>query len=225
MQRSKTLQIAFCISILIHAAGLGIYEAVKSGATPVFFQQEETSLSFMPVATPKEIALQQVMIEKATPIRSAVETVVKPFSEKPVTKPILPSPQPSLISLPAPPITVATKSAAPVDTNPPVTTNDVPQVQVVANVEAKPAYLKNQPPTYPELAQRRGEQGFVLLSVKVTARGSVAEIKVKRSSGFPLLDDAALQAVRAWQFEPAHIGPMAFDSEVDVPLRFRLSSH
>jgi TonB family protein len=36
----------------------------------------------------------------------------------------------------------------------------------------------------------------------------------------PILDDAALQAVRGWQFKPACIGAFAAESEIEVPVRF-----
>jgi len=38
-----------------------------------------------------------------------------------------------------------------------------------------------------------------------------------------LLDDAALQAVRDWVFEPAGIGLIAVDSEIEVPVRIQIT--
>jgi outer membrane biosynthesis protein TonB len=38
-----------------------------------------------------------------------------------------------------------------------------------------------------------------------------------------LLNDAALQAMRYWEFEPARIGPSAMESEIEVPVRFKLT--
>ena len=56
---------------------------------------------------------------------------------------------------------------------------------------------------YPEEARRRGLGGNVMLDVAVNRDGSVAEISVRRSSGQPLLDDAAVRSVQlAAPFEP-----------------------
>lgn len=49
---------------------------------------------------------------------------------------------------------------------------------------------------YPEEARRRRLSGNVMLDVAVNRDGSVAEISVRRSSGQPVLDDAAVRSVR-----------------------------
>jgi len=47
---------------------------------------------------------------------------------------------------------------------------------------------------------------------------------MKHSSGVPTLDQAALNAVRRWTFEPAHLtGGLPVASTVNVPLRFSLA--
>jgi protein TonB len=70
---------------------------------------------------------------------------------------------------------------------------------------------------------RRRQQGAVLLSVKVSAQGRALRVQVKESSGFPLLDRAAVHAVQNWEFEPARLGRVAVDSETEVPVRFQLA--
>lgn len=92
-----------------------------------------------------------------------------------------------------------------------------------AFTEAKPGHLKNPAPSYPELARQKGEEGVVILRAYVIAAGKASRVEVKQSSGFPLLDEAALKAVRRWQFEPARVGSVAMDSTVEIPVRFQLS--
>ena len=60
---------------------------------------------------------------------------------------------------------------------------------------AIPRYKNNTPPEYPEMARRRGYEGEVLLSVLVSVDGMVASVKVKESSGYSVLDRAAMQTV------------------------------
>jgi len=100
---------------------------------------------------------------------------------------------------------------------------DTTTQQAQVGVKANPDYLKNPEPPYPLTARRRHQEGLILLTVKVTAQGHAATVVLKQSSGFPLLDDAALNAVRKWEFQPARIGSMAVESEIEVPVRFKLT--
>ena len=90
-------------------------------------------------------------------------------------------------------------------------------------VSAHPRYRSNPKPDYPMDARRLHQEGTVLLSVEVSADGHAESVSLKRSSGFPSLDQAAIQAVRHWTFEPGRTGGVAVASRVDVPVRFSLS--
>ena len=89
-------------------------------------------------------------------------------------------------------------------------------------VSAKPRYRSNPTPDYPIPSKRRGEEGIVLLNVQVQADGTPAAISLKRSCGHPLLDRAALDAVRRWTFEPARAAGVAVSSLAVIPVRFSL---
>ncbi len=91
-----------------------------------------------------------------------------------------------------------------------------------ARVSAKPNYRRNPPPAYPAAARQRGEQGLVVLMVRVNACGRVDSLRLSNSSGHALLDSAALAAVRRWQFYPATAAGVPVASSVVVPVRFRL---
>ncbi|MEM7222563.1 MAG: energy transducer TonB [Pseudomonadota bacterium] len=93
--------------------------------------------------------------------------------------------------------------------------------------EVQPSYSStgggNAPPRYPYLARRLGQEGRVVLRVEVTAAGAAATIKIYRSSGFHLLDEAAMKAVGSWQFTPAYRQGSPVAGSVDVPVAFRLT--
>ncbi len=91
-----------------------------------------------------------------------------------------------------------------------------------ADTEAEPGYLKNPAPRYPEQARQMGQEGVVLLWAHVSASGAPTQVRIKQSSGFELLDEAALNAVRKWKFQPARVGPLAIDCTVEIPVRFQL---
>ena len=59
------------------------------------------------------------------------------------------------------------------------------------------------PPQYPSLAQRNRYQGTVTIEIMVDASGGITSAKVQKSSGFSILDEAALNVVKQrWRFPP-----------------------
>lgn len=84
------------------------------------------------------------------------------------------------------------------------------------------SYLKNPAPIYPQLARERGWEGVVLLSVFVQNDGKPGKVNIEKSSGYNILDHAALKAVKKWQFLPARVGNLSFSSWVRIPIRFTL---
>jgi protein TonB len=84
------------------------------------------------------------------------------------------------------------------------------------------AYLSNPAPSYPPAARRRNLQGRVLVYAVVGPGGDCARAEVRRTSGHPILDEAALQAVRAWRFVPATRDGRPVAEGVEIPIVFRL---
>jgi protein TonB len=78
------------------------------------------------------------------------------------------------------------------------------------------------PPDYPAQARDRGDEGVVGLRLLVGADGATREVRLHRSSGNRLLDEAALAAAKRWEVEPASIGGRRAEAWVEVPVRFRL---
>lgn len=85
------------------------------------------------------------------------------------------------------------------------------------------AYLNNPNPDYPAAARRLRIQGEVIVRAMVDPAGRAGEVKIQRSSGAGLLDEAALRAVRDYRFVPARRGSEPVAHWVDVPFTFRLS--
>jgi TonB family protein len=82
--------------------------------------------------------------------------------------------------------------------------------------------LKTERPLYPRMAREQGWHGKVVLRARITAEGTVRDATVQESSGFPILDDSAVQAIKAWSFEPAKNGEFAVATTVALPIRFDL---
>ncbi len=82
--------------------------------------------------------------------------------------------------------------------------------------------LPPSPPAYPARARDLGQEGEVVVRARLDLSGAPEEVVVHRSSGFDLLDRAALAAVRRWAFEPGRRGGQAVPAWVQVPVRFAL---
>jgi protein TonB len=76
------------------------------------------------------------------------------------------------------------------------------------------------PPEFPRRAQRNRWYGLVELLVDVDAAGSPTKIVVRTSSGFDILDNAAIAAVEQWHFHPATRNGVAETGQLRVPIRF-----
>jgi protein TonB len=82
------------------------------------------------------------------------------------------------------------------------------------------------PPTpakYPKRAHDLNQQGEALIRVRLDYDGNTSEVLIWKSSGFALLDNAALSAVRRWQFMPEQRNGMPVVAWVEIPVRFRLN--
>jgi TonB family protein len=95
-------------------------------------------------------------------------------------------------------------------------------INVGGNVQESKLIRKVEP-VYPELAKRARVQGRVVLVVTVDEEGSVAEIKV--ANGHPLLNEAAVTAVRQWKYSPTLLNgePVPVIATVTVTFSFTAS--
>ncbi|HDZ8835755.1 TPA: energy transducer TonB, partial [Aeromonas dhakensis] len=87
---------------------------------------------------------------------------------------------------------------------------------------ARDARLNNPEPQYPYESRRRGEEGRVILNVRVTAEGTAASVEVDKSSGYRRLDMTARKTVSRWKFIPARQNNLAVEASARVTIIFKL---
>jgi TonB family protein len=92
-------------------------------------------------------------------------------------------------------------------------------VRVGGNIRA-PTRLNQVAPVYPQQAKDAGVQGVVILELVVGVDGNVTDARVLRS--IPLLDDAALECVRQWRYEPTLLNGAAVPVVMTVTVNFTL---
>lgn len=97
----------------------------------------------------------------------------------------------------------------------PSTFSDNPQQPIAVASELD--ILRSVKPIYPLISRRRGEEGTVIVYVRLSSDGKVKEARIHRSSGFDLLDESALKAVKQWTFKSSE------EKEVLVPVVFKLN--
>jgi protein TonB len=85
-----------------------------------------------------------------------------------------------------------------------------------------PKIIENPKPVYPLEARQKGFEGKVLLRVEVLTNGRVGKIEVEKSSGYEILDQAALEAMKRWRFIPAKRGKVPFRSWGNNVITFQL---
>ena len=92
-------------------------------------------------------------------------------------------------------------------------------------VIAYPLYKENAPPSYPEIARVRGYEGIVLVFAEILPDGRVGNMKIRKSSGYAILDQSAIEAVKPWKFEPAKKSGNPFTVWVELPIKFILHNN
>ncbi len=77
----------------------------------------------------------------------------------------------------------------------------------------------NPPPEYPQEAREKGIEGTVILKANINPKGQILDVKVVPPRASPLLEQAALNAIKRWHFSP-------FSShecqEIQIPIHFQL---
>jgi TonB family protein len=88
--------------------------------------------------------------------------------------------------------------------------------------DSETSYGSNPKPIYPKSARKKGQEGLVIVTVAVDTNGFPEFVKLKQSSGYRILDEAATNTAYHWLFVPAKRNYRAVASTVDVPIRFTL---
>lgn len=220
----------FCV--LLHVALLAAFlqQQPRGHAAP----QETTAIMLVlpPLARPAP----------QLPLKAEAPRAEPPLAPTPAPRPaLLPPPLPAIAAAPAtqaapapaaaaeaPAATTAGMAAAAAVAAPPPASSAAPQPTAQAAAApaavqmARPDHAHSPQPEYPMALRELGLQGTVLLRVWVEPDGRPGDIRLARSSGQRLFDDAALRAVRHWRFLPARAGEQAIASWVEFPIRFNL---
>jgi len=217
--------IAFLLSLAFHAliaAGLAL--CLEHASSPdELARLDLTSVDLSFAETPDEtaaVAPASMPAPEIPPPKPPESEPPPPTEEAARTLPC--APRPDTTDLPRPKVPheqletpPAPPAASPAPAAPPVAPRQ-------ARVDALPKPRRTIRPDYPRESRQRGEQGEVSLELDVDEHGAVGDVRVIRSSGYPLLDEAAVRAARAARFTPAKSAGRSVSSAARLTLEFRL---
>lgn len=156
-------------------------------------------------------------------IKKTVPTQAKPTIEKPLQEKPAPVKKPKQVTEVVKNQPVA-KPAAPSSSAPVIAKQHSLQNQVI-DINTLPVFKAPRPAlNYPFKAKRRGYQGVAIVQIELAEDGSITDLTVLRSSGFNVLDKAALNNVSQWQFHPVMRDNQTIKARFNVPIEFSLRS-
>lgn len=89
----------------------------------------------------------------------------------------------------------------------------------MSDLDQKPRPLQQVPPQYPPTLLRQKVEGVVKIDCVIDPRGRVVNPRIV-SSPHPLFNDAAMDAVKQWRFEPGVRDGEKVPFKIRIPIRF-----
>jgi protein TonB len=90
----------------------------------------------------------------------------------------------------------------------------------VAELPVPPRKVVDVRPVYPDIARQAKKDGTVVMEAVLDTRGRITQLRVIQS--VPLLDQAALDAVRQWRYTPTTLGGHPVSVLMTISIRFTL---
>ena len=129
----------------------------------------------------------------------------------------------SVVPTPRAPSASTNSSAAVVRSSPPAVTGIPRKPLKIGSGAADGLLVKKIPPSYPLEAKLVRLEGTVVLHAVIDRTGDVSEVNAL--SGPPLLESAAVDAVKQWQYRPYSMNGQAVDVETTIDVVFALDGH
>jgi len=91
------------------------------------------------------------------------------------------------------------------------------------SVDTPPRPVYQSPLDYPRGARSQGVQGYVVLSLLISAAGEIEKVQVLEAQPSGIFEESAIQGVRSWRFEPAQYQGRSVKVWARQRIRFDLS--
>ena len=197
--QTRSVLVSFCLHVglagALYGFGFGAIQWQGERRLTVTFEQPEPTPYIEEVPEPIE--------EEEAEETQEIE-LDRPIIEDPVEEPL---PEPEFLIEDEPPEQRIRQEAwlsriLPRKEAPPAKKADqAKQEPSLPTVVPQPLAGSNPPPAYPSYAIRNNLEGTTLLEVQVDDEGIVGKVRLIRSSGHKILDEAAMRAVKTWRFD------------------------
>jgi protein TonB len=208
----RPLIIFYALALAFHALVL-FYLKPPAPRPPKIFNETYVDVT---LATPPPPQPEPKPVVVPPPPQPIIETTPPKPEEKPQPPPppkpemTIPEPKPQ----PAPPPPAPKPVVIPPTQPKPPTEEYVPVTQ--------PTFAMQATHVYPPEAARRHQQGTVVLMLYINGIGALDKIEIVKSSGFPLLDEAAIREMKLSKFKPAMDGAIPIRSRAQASVSYRL---
>ena len=231
MSSSSTTRISKRLAVVgavigLHVVGLwamqsGLIARVVEIVVPVQVMAEmiEAPQPEIPPAPPPPAPKPQPVVNKPRPVPKPVPRPVP----VPVAEPLPQAVEPATITAPPPePEVPQTPAATPTAVQTEAIAQPAPpRIELPSSA---PDYLNNPRPPYPPLSKRLGEQGTVVVRVRIDREGKPVKAEIQTSSGFERLDQTALQTAQKWRYVPGTRNGVPEAMWVAVTIKFQLET-
>lgn len=207
---NRRLIIFYALALAFHAAAF-FYFKPAAPRPPKIVER-----TYIDVALAVPSAPEPPKVETPKPVLPLPPKVKIPLPEKPEPKReiIPPAPKPEMTVPPPKP------EPPPPIVKPVIIPSPKPPQEYVSVTQ--PNYARRAEPVYPDQARRWHQEGVVVLALFINEKGTLDKVEIIKSSGFSLLDAAAVKAMRQSQFSPAMDGAVPIRSRAEATVTFRL---
>ena len=98
-----------------------------------------------------------------------------------------------------------------------------PQIKKYTPCDEPPKLMSKIRPNYPQEAKDEGIEGEVIVKILVNKKGIVTETKIIK--GIPILNNAAIEAIKKAKFKPGKYKGKSVDVWVRIPIGFELQKY
>lgn len=213
------------VSIAVHLAALVLLFVVPLAAPVVLSVPASPLPPYIKAAAipPPPAPPPPATASRVPPSAPSAAPAVAPMAIVPeVDRPIAPSAITDPFGLTGPPVDIGALGVVtkPVELPPPPPAPQPTGPVRVGELLVAPKKLVDVRPVYPEIARSARVEGTVILEAVLDRTGRVSQVRVAKSS--PLLDQAAIDAVRQWQYSPSTLHGQPVEVLMTVTITFKL---
>lgn len=228
---NKTISLIVLASAAVHVAVLGLIDFNPTTEMPI------GSLMRVSIQASLPTSLEKTDIDDSIPKKSAPQPTPVVVPTKQAIKPVIKKTTPNVTENLTPPITASKNN----DTTATETAIKKQQTVIAKLENVSPSIEQPLPKStasllnsdlerafalhfyYPRIAIKRGWQGQLKISLRVEANGHLTRVRLLNSSGYTLLDNAAMTSIDKVEILPAAIALLDGQSlDLVLPVEYHL---